>query len=87
MTPDSFFYPVAALVVVALIALAMVYPQGEGARSPGPFGHTPTQQTAAAIAQARHDAAAAQQQKQAAAALQAQQKQAPKAGLRSDLLK
>ena len=37
--PDRVFYPLAALVAVFLIALAAVYPQGIGARSPKPFGH------------------------------------------------
>ncbi len=37
--PDRLFYPLAALVAVLLIGLAAVYPQGIGARSPGPFGH------------------------------------------------
>jgi hypothetical protein len=45
---DRLFYPLIALVIVAIVALAAVWPQGDGARSPGPFGHTPTQQTAAA---------------------------------------
>ena len=36
---DRIFYPLAALIAVLLIALAAVYPQGIGARSPGPFGH------------------------------------------------
>lgn len=37
MIPDRFFYPLAALVIAALIGLAMVYPQGQGAPSPKPF--------------------------------------------------
>jgi len=37
--PDRVFYPLAALFAVFLIVLAAVYPQGIGARSPGPFGH------------------------------------------------
>jgi hypothetical protein len=37
--PDSLALPAIALVAAALIALAMVWPQGEGARSPAPFGH------------------------------------------------
>jgi hypothetical protein len=41
---DRLFYPIAALAALALIALAAVWPQGLGARSPGPFGHTPEQQ-------------------------------------------
>ncbi len=39
MTPDRIFYPLAVLAALALIALAAVYPQGQGARSWGPFGH------------------------------------------------
>jgi hypothetical protein len=39
MIPDRFFYPLMALLVAALIGLAMVYPQGQGAPSPAPFGH------------------------------------------------
>ncbi len=39
MLSDRVFYPLVALVVVLLIALASVYPQGQGARSPKPFGH------------------------------------------------
>lgn len=37
--PDSFALPALALVAAGLIALAMVWPQGQGARSPAPFGH------------------------------------------------
>ena len=33
------YFTLASLLAVALIALAMVYPQGLGARSPKPFGH------------------------------------------------
>ncbi len=36
---DRVFYSLAAIVCVLLIALAAVYPQGIGARSPKPFGH------------------------------------------------
>lgn len=50
---DRLFYPLAALLAVALIALASVYPQGQGARSPKPFGHTTWMQL-----QARKKAAA-----------------------------
>jgi hypothetical protein len=73
MTPDRLFYPLAMLAALALIALAMVYPQADGARSWGRFGHTPTQQTAAAIAQARHNLEVQQQTQRAAAAMKAQQ--------------
>ena len=37
--PDSIALPALVLVAAGLIALAMVWPQGEGARSPAPFGH------------------------------------------------
>jgi hypothetical protein len=73
MTPDRFFYPLAALFAAGLIALAMVYPQGEGDRSPGPFGHMPVQQTAAAIALTRHNAKIDLETKKAAQAMKTQQ--------------
>ena len=41
MIPDRFFYPLAALIVAALIGLALVWPQGQGAPSPAPFGTAP----------------------------------------------
>jgi len=37
--PDRFALPALALIAVAMIALALVWPQGQGRRSPGPFGH------------------------------------------------
>jgi hypothetical protein len=37
--PDGVALPALALVAAGLIALALVWPQGEGARSPAPFGH------------------------------------------------
>ena len=48
--PDRVFYPLAALSAVLLIALASVYPQGVGARSPRPFGHKTFAQTRAEAA-------------------------------------
>jgi hypothetical protein len=39
---DRAFFSLAALAAVAMIALALVYPQGDGRRSPGPFGHITT---------------------------------------------
>jgi hypothetical protein len=45
MLPDRAFYPLAAVLAVALIALASVYPQGQGARSPKPFGHATWMET------------------------------------------
>ena len=37
--PDSIALPVFALVAAGLVALALVWPQGEGRQSPAPFGH------------------------------------------------
>ncbi len=34
---DRVFFGAAALVAVAMIAVALVWPQGQGAQSPGPF--------------------------------------------------
>lgn len=36
--PDAVAYPLIGLVAAGLIALAAVWPQGEGVVSPGPFG-------------------------------------------------
>lgn len=44
---DRLYLPLLGLAALAAIALALVWPQGLGARSPGPFGHTPVQQTPA----------------------------------------
>jgi hypothetical protein len=53
MIPDRFFYPLIAVVIAALIALAMEWPQGEGERSWGRFGHqTVAEKDAAAQAAA-----------------------------------
>ncbi|MBA4793032.1 hypothetical protein [Phenylobacterium sp.] len=42
---DRLFFPLLGLATVLTVALALVWPQGLGARSPGPFGHTPVLQT------------------------------------------
>ena len=47
---DRLLFSLMGLVSIMMVALALVWPQGLGARSPGPFGHTPVQQTAAARA-------------------------------------
>ncbi|KRA67242.1 hypothetical protein ASD89_03270 [Caulobacter sp. Root656] len=43
--PDRILMPFLALVGLALVAFSLVWPQGYGARSPGPFGSVPIQQT------------------------------------------
>ncbi len=42
---DRVLLSIMAALAVVLIGFAAVWPQGYGARSPGPFGHTPIQQT------------------------------------------
>jgi hypothetical protein len=37
--PDGIALPAIALLAAGLIALALVWPQGQGAPSPPPFGH------------------------------------------------
>ncbi|MDD3837822.1 MAG: hypothetical protein WDA06_02925 [Phenylobacterium sp.] len=73
---DRLFFPALGLVAAGLIALAMVWPQGLGARSPGPFGETPYQQRPEIQAALRrqHEAAMAEAERarQAIADLQAQ---------------
>jgi len=56
---DRLYLPLLGLAAIAAIALSLVWPQGLGARSPGPFGHTPVQQTPEMkAAMARENAAA-----------------------------
>lgn len=57
---DRLFMPLLILAAFAVVALAMVWPQGLGARSPGPFGHTPLQQTPAMQAAMKREHEAAQ---------------------------
>ena len=40
---DRTFYIAAAVAAVLIIALSTMWPQGEGSRSPAPFGHAVTQ--------------------------------------------
>ena len=56
---DRLALPLIVLTAIAVVALAMVWPQGYGARSPAPFGHTPIQQTPEmkAALQREHDLA------------------------------
>lgn len=44
---DRLFLSLMAAAAAGMIALALVWPQGLGARSPWPFGHTPVEQTPA----------------------------------------
>ena len=42
---DRLFLPGLIVLAIAMIGFAMMWPQGLGARSPGPLGHVPVQQT------------------------------------------
>ena len=55
---DRLFLSLLAAVAALMIGFAAVWPQGLGARSPGPFGHTPLQQTPAMQAAMAREAAA-----------------------------
>lgn len=39
---NKLFYSLMGILTVGMIALAFVWPQGEGSRSPAPFGHAIT---------------------------------------------
>ena len=65
---DRLYLPILGVAAAAMIALALVWPQGLGARSPGPFGHTPVQQTPAMKAAREREAAAARRREQDARA-------------------
>ena len=66
-----------AALAVVLIGFAAVWPQGQGARSLGPFGHTPTQQTPAMKAAMAREAAAEYARKHGGAAANAGLRTAP----------
>ena len=57
---DRLYLPVLALAAIAAVALAMVWPQGLGDRSPAPFGSVPVQRTPQMQAAMRREALAAQ---------------------------
>lgn len=57
---DRFYLPLLALGAVAAVALALVWPQGLGDRSPAPFGHAPVQRSAEMQAAMRREHEAAQ---------------------------
>jgi len=48
---DRVFFSLCALLAAGMIALALVWPQGLGARSPGPFGGPLAQPAPAAPSQ------------------------------------
>lgn len=57
---DRLYMPLLALLAFAAIALAAIWPQGYGDRSPAPFGSTPLQRTPAMQAAMQRETLAAQ---------------------------
>jgi len=57
---DRFYLPLLALGAIAAVALALVWPQGLGDRSPAPFGREPVQRTPQMQAAMRRETEAAQ---------------------------
>jgi len=57
---DRLYLPFLAIAAIAVVALAMVWPQGLGDRSPDPFGSTPVQRTPAMQAAMQRETEAAQ---------------------------
>ncbi len=57
---DRFYLPLLALAAAAAVALALVWPQGLGDRSPAPFGHEPVLRTPAMQAAMKRETEAAQ---------------------------
>jgi hypothetical protein len=74
---DRFYLPLLGLAAVAAVAVALVWPQGLGDRSPEPFGHEPVQRSAQMQAAMRRETEAAQRRvDQARAAVRTIQQQA-----------
>ena len=57
---DRLYLPLLALAAIGAVALALVWPQGLGDRSPKPFGSEPLQRTPAMQAQMKRATEAAQ---------------------------
>ena len=57
---DRFYLPLLGLAAIAAVALALVWPQGLGDRSPAPFGHEVTQRTPEMQAAMKRETEAAQ---------------------------
>jgi hypothetical protein len=56
---DRLYLPTLALAAAIAVAIAMVWPQGLGDRSPDPFGHEPVQRAAAVQAAMKRESEAA----------------------------
>ena len=73
---DRFYLPALAALALLITALAMVWPQGLGDRSPGPFGHDPVQRSPEVQAAMKREADASEKRlreaREAVADLQSQ---------------
>jgi hypothetical protein len=63
---DRLYLPFLGLAAAAAVALALVWPQGLGDRSPPPFGHTPVERTPAMQQAMQRETEASQKRIQAA---------------------
>lgn len=63
---DRLFFPAVFAIAFGMVALAAVWPQGLGDRSPAPFGHEPVQRTAEARAAMKRATEASERKLQAA---------------------
>jgi hypothetical protein len=57
---DRLYLPLLGAAAIAAVALALVWPQGLGERSPAPFGHAPVQRSPEMQAAMRRETEAAQ---------------------------
>ena len=62
---DRLYLPFLGLAAIAAVALAMVWPQGLGDRSPAPFGHAPVLRTPEMQAKMKAETEASESQRRA----------------------
>jgi hypothetical protein len=79
---DRLYLPLLAALTVAVVALALAWPQGLGDQSPPPFGRPPVQRTPEVQAAMKREAEASEkrlsQAREAVQELQTQALQAPR---------
>ena len=79
---DRLYLPLLAVLTIAVVALALVWPQGLGDRSPPPFGRAPVQRTPEVRAAMQREAEASEKRirraREAVRELQSQAIQAPR---------
>jgi len=79
---DRLYLPLLAVLTIAVVALALVWPQGLGDRSPAPFGRDPVQRAPEVQAAMQREAEASEKRirraREAVRELQSQALQAPR---------